>query len=33
MRTFFYCYKHYRRQGMSRIKAIQRAAQVASTGF
>jgi hypothetical protein len=33
MRTFFYCYQYYRRQGLSRTRACQRAARVAATGF
>ncbi len=33
MRTFFYCYRHYRRSGWKRGPALKRAVFVATQGF
>lgn len=33
MLTFFYCYRHFRRCGMSLAEAIKRAGHVATQGF
>jgi hypothetical protein len=33
MRTFFYCYRHFRRSGLNCSQAAKRAAYVARNGF
>lgn len=33
MRTFFFCYRHFRRSGWDRCQAVKRAVHVARDGF